>query len=280
MEKSFIDKLMHLGIGTIYCSDTCIDSRIVCSAKENGLSCKSFVDCRTLSYYAVGTYNVNHKLVVVVCKGDNEFRNMTSALTEAFYRCVPILVVSLNSPSESFDNDKILNDIAKATYHSNNIDDCLNILDLMSTDKMPRIVFLNEQSGSMGHVLPKTVDSFLKTLPKNKEVFISDRFCTSNSDSTCRMVFGGTLSITLGASLCDKNKDYYCLIPFEELITEINVFGNRHFGNNIKCIAIDYNNSDSDVFSHFCSAFGIKTVYSLEEIVSCNNCSVLCMIHA
>ncbi len=85
----------------------------------------SCVDERSAAYMACGMAEESGEAVVISCTGATASRNYLSALTEAFYRKLPVLAVTSaqdisklgqNSP-QYVDRRVIQNDVAKKSYH-------------------------------------------------------------------------------------------------------------------------------------------------------------------
>ena len=58
----------------------------------------------------------------------------------------------------------------------------------------------------------------------------------------------GALSSLLGASLCNPNKLYFCVIGDLAFFYDMNALGNRHFGKNVRILLV--NNGKGCEFTH------------------------------
>lgn len=98
-------------------------------------------------------------------------------------------------------------------------------------------------------------------LPKNSYLHLGilntlrswNFFEVDESISTSSNVGGfgidGPLSTTVGASLCDSSKIYYCALGDLAFFYDMNALGNRHIGSNIRILIV--NNGKGTEFKHY-----------------------------
>ena len=67
--------------------------------KDNFFKCFSVVDERSASYVATGLAFEKGEPVVITCTGATASRNYLSAMTEAFYRNIPLIALTFHNPS-------------------------------------------------------------------------------------------------------------------------------------------------------------------------------------
>lgn len=67
----------------------------------NEFRCYSVVDERSAAYFAIGISNEINKPVVITCTGATASRNYLSAMTEAFYRKVPIVALTFFNSNQT-----------------------------------------------------------------------------------------------------------------------------------------------------------------------------------
>ncbi|MBR6126975.1 2-succinyl-5-enolpyruvyl-6-hydroxy-3-cyclohexene-1-carboxylate synthase [bacterium] len=75
------------------------NARFNCLAQYNDFfNCISVIDERSAGYVAIGIATEKHCPVVITCTGATASRNYMSALTEAFYRKIPIVAITFFNP--------------------------------------------------------------------------------------------------------------------------------------------------------------------------------------
>ena len=62
--------------------------------EDESFTCYSVVDERSAGYFATGIYNETKMPVVITCTGATASRNYLSALTESYYRKIPIIAIT------------------------------------------------------------------------------------------------------------------------------------------------------------------------------------------
>lgn len=78
---------------------------MVAMAREPGMNHVVIVDERCAGFYALGYAAVTGKPVAVVCTSGTALLNLAPAVAEAYYRAVPLIVVSADRPREWIDQD-------------------------------------------------------------------------------------------------------------------------------------------------------------------------------
>lgn len=108
-----------------------------------------------------------------------------------------------------------------------------------------------------------TAKYLTKNLPQNVEIHLGIRnslrcwnfFSLDKSldvfSNTGGFGIDGSLSTVLGASLCNKNKIYYCILGDLAFFYDINALGNRHFGNNVRILLVNNGTGMEMRFSTF-----------------------------
>ena len=118
--------LKEHGIKKIIISPGTTNMSFVWSVQQDGFfELYSSVDERSAAYMACGMAEEAGEPVVLSCTGATASRNYVPALTEAFYRKIPILAVTSSQPisrignniEQVIDRRNLLNDIAKESVH-------------------------------------------------------------------------------------------------------------------------------------------------------------------
>lgn len=146
----------------------------------------SCVDERSAAYMAVGLAAESGEAVALSCTGATASRNYFSALTEAFYRKIPILAIT-STQDESYignlrpqvlDRSQQPNDIVKISQHLQNIKDEQDVWDV--TLKANRAILeLDHHGKGPVHINLSTRYSakfMVKELPKAHAIFRFDAF--------------------------------------------------------------------------------------------------------
>lgn len=94
-----IATLKKYNINTIVASPGVQNSWFNASVQEdNFFKCFSVIDERSAAYVATGIINEINKPVVITCTGATASRNYMSALTEAYYRKLPVIAITFYNP--------------------------------------------------------------------------------------------------------------------------------------------------------------------------------------
>ncbi|MDE5688160.1 MAG: 2-succinyl-5-enolpyruvyl-6-hydroxy-3-cyclohexene-1-carboxylic-acid synthase [Paramuribaculum sp.] len=78
---------------------------IMALEREAGIETKVVVDERSAAFIALGYASVSNEPVAIVCTSGTALLNYAPAVAEAFYRKVPLIVISADRPEEWIDQD-------------------------------------------------------------------------------------------------------------------------------------------------------------------------------
>lgn len=78
---------------------------IVALSRQSGINCLSVIDERSAAFVALGLAVQSGEPVAVVCTSGTALLNFAPAVAEAFYRRVPLIVISADRPSQWIDQD-------------------------------------------------------------------------------------------------------------------------------------------------------------------------------
>jgi len=78
---------------------------IVALHRHPALNCISIIDERSAAFTALGIASISRKPVAVVCTSGSAVLNFAPAVAEAYYRQVPLIVISADRPEEWIDQD-------------------------------------------------------------------------------------------------------------------------------------------------------------------------------
>lgn len=216
------------------------------------------IDERSAGYVAIGMCAETEDPVVVWCADNDSYRNLTSALTEAYYRKLPILVVALEINSCI---NQAINPVDTIRYYVNNcivgssgteidIDRAIQYLfaEIQGpvylsigtyNEEQIRESVIGAECANLSDVLP-----IIEIIPKNacvhvgaishrlpnstKEIVFRDDHCTKD----------GNISMLIGASLIAREQLHVGIFTYDEIAYDLNMLGNRHIGNNVLLFCI------------------------------------------
>ncbi len=123
-----------------------------------GEKCKSLVDERSAAYNALGRSLITRKPTVIISTSGTAVLNYSPAIAEAFYQCIPLIVITANRPPEwigqqdnqAIRQENIYKNYIKASYtlpvESSNTDD------LWLSHRLINQAFFKTFSGNPGPV--------------------------------------------------------------------------------------------------------------------------------
>lgn len=249
------------------------------------------IDERSAGYIATGLCEEIDSPVVIWCVNNDSFRNLTSALTEAYYRKLPLLIVAL---STDLDINQTINpyDIIRyyvGRYKSEDLGTETNIktaIDYLYSEVkgpvyLPIGTYCNAivSKGKFNQFGDKSYDCSVisNLLPADACVHIgTDIVCECNHVN--EVVFrrdhctkDGNLSMFIGSSVVSVSQLHVGIFTYEEIVYDLNMLGNRHIGNNIIVICISRQNKPSTIYRFAermeweCKQISILEMYRLNE---------------
>ena len=108
--KTVCRHLAHLiaahGVSCVFASPGSRNApAIIAAAREPGLKVTSVVDERCAAFMALGYASVSGEPVALICTSGTALLNYAPAVAEAFYRKVPLIVITADRPAEWIDQD-------------------------------------------------------------------------------------------------------------------------------------------------------------------------------
>ncbi|WP_394523266.1 hypothetical protein [Lacrimispora sp. JR3] len=206
--------------------------------KSNGLNCISIIDARSAVYVATGISAQNQSKVAVCVNAGNASRSAFSGMTEAFYRKLPVALVTVG---KKLDYTRELNDAVVGHYTALNYDDVLELLNGKFPMHIELLVENPEYEKKECDALQMVLSS---VLDKNTYLYISPGIKKSEVQYMGKVVYGGmpdcyegAMANVLGASLARIRKKYIGLITEDEFIHDINTLGNINM-NDLICYIV------------------------------------------
>lgn len=184
--------------------------------------------------------NLSDTEIVAVCvDGSNASRSAFSGMTEAFYRQLPVILITLGN---SLDYTMELKDVVLGHYLVKDAKEILNFANY----KLPAHIELGEEIIIDTEVESlKLQEALMEAVSEKDYLYFSPRFQTKEKDFMCKCISGGmsrckdgTLSNVLGASLAQKRRRYIGVVTEEEFLHDMNTLGNIHANKDLFFIVI------------------------------------------
>ena len=221
-------------------------------------------DPRSMMYIATGIAAETQNTVIAICRGNNESRSTYSGLTEAYYRKLPILFITIG---KELDYSIELNDCCIGKYTSiESIDLALSKvkeysmpihLEIDLNKDMTKKITLNKNTTK---VLNDAIDdecyvfmsqSISSDLINIRGKLVSNEGCNGSE---------GCLANVLGASLAKKRKKYIGILSEKEFIHDINTLGNINANDLLFYIVLSNN------YNSFIKTYSNELGYNYQEI--------------
>lgn len=223
------------------------DAGIVNEAKKIGLNCYSFLDARSAIYGATGIAAQNKQTVVVCVSGNNASRSAYSGMTEAFYRNLPIILITLGG---ELNYSEELGDVINGHYRAQSERDLETLLN-DGVSLPAHIEFVATEIDTEKKKCPGIQNVLFDVLTTEDYLYFSSNIIASDVNFNCKVVQGGmancydgALANVLGASLAKKHKRYVGVVTEEEFLHDMNTLGNININDSLLYIIIcDSNNS-------------------------------------
>ena len=214
-------------------------SRVVQQFKKDNIKCILALDVRSAVYYATGISAQCGEIVAVCVDGSNASRSAFSGMTEAFYRQLPVILITLGN---SLDYTMELKDVVLGHYLVKDAKEILNFANY----KLPAHIELGEEIIIDTEVESlKLQEALMEAVSEKDYLYFSPRFQTKKKDFMCKCISGGmsrckdgTLSNVLGASLAQKRRRYIGVVTEEEFLHDMNTLGNIHANKDLFFIVI------------------------------------------
>lgn len=234
------------GIKHIVFSSDAEDTIIVNAAKKSNLKSYLFLDARSAIYGATGIAAQNMETVIVVISGDNASRSAYSGMTEAFYRDLPVILITVGG---ELDYSKELGDVIKA-HHKAEKEADLEVL-LKNISMPAHIEFLGSGIVAEKKSCSEIQKALAEALMAEDYLYFSSNIDVSDITFNCKVVYGGmpncyagALANVLGASLAKKHNRYAGVVTEEEFLHDMNTLGNININDSLLYVVVcDHNNS-------------------------------------
>lgn len=229
-----MDEIKYL----IYTTDL-EDVAFIKKNKAAGIECIPAMDARSAAYLATGICAQNQEKVFVCVHSGNASRSVFSGMTEAFYRKLPIILITFGKQQ---DYSKELNDVVEGHYIISNIEEIESLQDL----KAPMHIEVWGEDYRHDRIHCKRLQELLSEATDTATyIYISNAIEAEQVNFQGKVVCGGmpdcyegALANVLGASLSQKRKRYIGLVSEDEFLHDINTLGNININDLIFYIVI------------------------------------------
>ena len=193
----------------------------------------SALDSRSAVYMATGMAAQNKETVLVFIKSNNASRSAFSGMTEAYYRNLPVALVTIG---RELDYSRELRDVINSHFVVSNVKEIEELLG----NEMPMHVEVDEILDQT-HPMRSQIDSILgEVLSENDYLYTSSYINLIDDSFKCKVVHGGlpgckegSLANVLGASLAKKRKRYIGFVSEEEFFHDMNTLGNININDSL-----------------------------------------------
>ena len=231
-------------------------------AKEYGINCIAVLDVRTAVYVAVGITAQNNKPVIVCVRGSNASRSAFAGLTEAFYRQLPVVLLTFG---KLVDYSRELADVVANHFVIQSIDEISALLN----NKMPLHIEIEINEPVISQICCKQLPEKLAAVLEENDYIYFSKNIEESAQYRCKKVIGGLpgcfdggIANVLGASLAQNRHKYVGVFSEEEFKHDINTLGNINANDKLVFIVVCF--KINKLIQNYALALGYK-VYIFES---------------
>lgn len=256
MFENIIQKLKLENIKHIVISKELLSKGILSQFEQEDFDIEEFLDSRSAGYAATGICAETKEPVVLITENNNDSRNCYSSLTEAYYKKLPIIFLTINTGhSLNYINELRDTTIATAFVDKNKAFD-VSIIDLCIEKSMPVHIVIEDNFSFSTNKFDISDDIAILSDTANY-LYLSNSFTVSSIFIIRKNVAGGCdgiVSNILGASLSGNFKKYIGISTDEELLHDLNALGNRFMNDTISFLV--YSLNSKDIIANYASDLG------------------------
>jgi len=213
------------------------------------------LDPRSAVYVANGIAAQTKETVMVFVKSDNSSRSAFSGMTEAFYRNLPVILVTVGS---GLNYELELKDVVNSHI-------VLESLDYFepSENLYPMHIELNVEREPNNGYLTSVWDVLKEAVNIDDYVYASKNAGSFPKDFPCKAVIGGmegcregSLANVLGASLAKRHRRYIGIVDEEEFLHDMNTLGNTCVSDSLVYVILTDNHAD--LIKDYAGALGFE----------------------
>lgn len=256
MFEDIIQKLKLENIKHIVICKELFSKGILSQFEQEDFDIEEFLDSRSAGYAATGICAETKEPVVLISENNNDSRNCYSSLTEAYYKKLPIIFLTINTGhSLNYMNELRDTTIATAFVDKNKAFD-VSIIDLCIEKSMPVHIVIEDNFSFSTNKFDISDDIAILSDTANY-LYLSNSFTVSSIFIIRKNVAGGCdgiVSNILGASLSGNFKKYIGISTDEELLHDLNALGNRFMNDTISFLV--YSLNSKDIIANYASDLG------------------------
>lgn len=193
----------------------------------------SALDSRSAVYIGTGIAAQNKEIVVVLLKSSNASRSAFSGMTEAYYRNLPIILVTVG---RELDYSVELNDVVNSHHVVSSLKEIETISDLA----LPAHIELDIPDKTNNIKISSIFKCIMSATSADDYLYVSQNVSLDADGFKCKVVNGGTknclegaLSNVLGASLAKKRRRYIGVVTEDEFLHDMNALGNININDSL-----------------------------------------------
>lgn len=241
MQKLKLESIKHIVI-----SKELFSKGILSQLEQEDFDIEEFLDSRSAGYAATGICAETKKPVVLITENNNDSRNCYSSLTEAYYKKLPIIFLTINTGhSLNYINELRDTTIATAFVDKNKAFD-VSIIDLCIEKSMPVHIVIEDDLSFSTNKFDISDDIVILNDAANY-LYLSNSFVVNLTFTIRKNAAGGcdgVVSNILGASLSGNFKKYIGISTDEELLHDLNALGNRFMNDSVSFLIYSLNGQD------------------------------------
>lgn len=215
------------------------------------------LDPRSAVYIGTGIAAQNNETVVVLLKSSNSSRSAFSGMTEAYYRNLPVILVTVG---RELDYSIELNDVVNSHYVVSSFKEIEDISDLV----LPAHIELEVQEKANDIKTSSLFKRLKESVSSDDYLYTSHIFSFDADGFGCKVVVGGAdnclegaLSNVLGASLAKKRRRYIGVVAEDEFLHDMNALGNINANDSLVYFVLcDQNN---EMICDYAKSLGFNT---------------------
>lgn len=256
MFEDVTNKLRLENIKHIVISNELARTNIKSQLEQEGFIVETILDSRSAGYAATGICAEQRKPVVLITENNNDSRNCYSSLTEAYYKKLPIIFITINNGHAlNYINELRDTTIATSFVNKNKPFDS-SLIDLCIKKSMPVHIVI-EDNISIYVNLKDISSDLLQINSNNNYIYLSGSFIVNQDIKIRKNVAGGCdgiVSNILGASLSGAFKKYIGVSTDEELLHDLNALGNRFMNDAVSFLV--YCMKDREIIADYARDLG------------------------
>lgn len=215
------------------------------------------LDPRSAVYIGTGIAAQNNETVIVLLKSSNASRSAFSGMTEAYYRNLPIILVTVG---RELDYSVELNDVINSHY----VVSSLKKIEDISGLALPAHIELEIRNNSNETITSPIFELLKRAVSADDYLYTSHNLSIDGDRFKCKVVVGGmenclegALSNVLGASLAKKRRRYIGVVTEDEFLHDMNALGNINVNDSLVYFVIcDQNN---EMICDYAKSLGFNT---------------------